>query len=285
MCVVARLIHSIALIPCPLSAHQPSQEFLIYSQYAVRIVVHNYLLKRKMATKLSRPALIAGGTAAYVVACAITYTAMSKNKADVDETDRKLQENPNFSFVFNPKRTDQFQQVATKYDTEIGRDESVMGINLLRRSLLYFHSKGTCLEVGAGTGRNINYYPSSTVDRVVLMDTSDKMLLEARKKIRELSSKDGENKNRRPQFACIEGDSSSLDDFPENSFDTVVDTFGLCSYNDPVAVLKEMARVCKPDGKILLLEHGRSKSYDFITRYLDRNAERHAKNWGCCWNR
>ena len=46
-----------------------------------------------------------------------------------------------------------------------------------------------------------------------------------------------------------------------------------------------MARVCKLDGKILLLEHGRSKSYDFITRYLDRHAERHAKNWGCCWNR
>ena len=217
-----------------------------------------------MAAKLSRPVIIAGGTVAYVAACAITYTAMSKNKADVDETERKLQENPNFSFVLDPKRTDQFQQVAKKYDTEIGRDESVMGINLLRRSLLYFHSRGTCLEVGAGTGRNINYYPSSSVDRVVLMDTSDKMLSEARKKIRELSlssttkEEEEEGSSSKPQFACIEGDSSSLDDFPENSFDTVIDTFGLCSYDDPVKVLKEMARVCKPEGKILLLEHGRS---------------------------
>jgi len=222
-----------------------------------------------MASKLPREVLIAGGSAVYVAACAITYSSLRKNKADQIDTDRRLEENPNFSFVRDPKRTEQFQHVAKKYDDEIGRDESVMGINLLRRSLLYFHSKGTCLEVGAGTGRNISYYPSSSVDRVLLMDTSDKMLLEARKKLREYSKE-------KPQFACVLGDSSSLD-FPEDSFDTVVDTFGLCSYDDPVTVLKEMARVCKPDGKILLLEHGRSKTYDFVTKYLDRNAERHAK--------
>ena len=152
-----------------------------------------------------------------------------------------------------------------------------MGINLLRRSLLYFHAAGIVLEVGAGTGRNISYYPSSSVDRVLLTDTSDQMLLRARKKLRELS-KD------KPQFACMEGNGASLD-FPDQCFDTVVDTFGLCSYNDPVAVLGEMARVCKPGGKILLLEHGRSKSWDFLSKYLDKHAERHAKNWGCVWNR
>ena len=52
-----------------------------------------------------------------------------------------------------------------------------------------------------------------------------------------------------------------------------------------VVVLKEMARVCKPHGKILLLEHGRSKNFNMITNYLDKHAERHAKNWGCVWNR
>jgi ubiquinone/menaquinone biosynthesis C-methylase UbiE len=45
--------------------------------------------------------------------------------------------------------------------------------------------------------------------------------------------------------------------FEDRSFDTVVDTFGLCSYDDPVAVLKEMARCCKGDGTILLIEHGK----------------------------
>jgi ubiquinone/menaquinone biosynthesis C-methylase UbiE len=58
-----------------------------------------------------------------------------------------------------------------------------MGINLLRRSLLYFHCTGTVLEVGAGTGRNLTYFTpllaSSQGDRVVLMDQSDQMLAQA----------------------------------------------------------------------------------------------------------
>jgi methyltransferase OMS1, mitochondrial len=113
-----------------------------------------------------------------------------------------------------------------------------------------------------------------------MTDSSDKMLAQARKKIQSIE-KDG-----RPKFACRVSDCSTLKDFPDDCFDTVVDTFGLCSYQDPIQVLKEMKRVCKkPDGKILLLEHGRSKTWDFITRYLDKNAERHAKNWGCVWNR
>lgn len=49
--------------------------------------------------------------------------------------------------------------------------------------------------------------------------------------------------------------------FPNASFDTVIDTFGLCSVEDPVAMLREMARVCKPDGRVYLLEHGRSATW------------------------
>lgn len=115
------------------------------------------------------------------------------------------------------------------------------------------------------------------VDRVLMTDSSDKMLAQARKKIQSIQPP--------PQFACRVSDCTRLSEFPDQCFDTVVDTFGLCSYDDPVQVLKEMKRVCKPDGKVLLLEHGRSKTWDFITKYLDKNAERHAKNWGCVWNR
>ncbi|KAG7361153.1 methyltransferase type 11 domain containing protein [Nitzschia inconspicua] len=230
-----------------------------------------------MASNLARNApMIAAAGGIYVAACYIGYSAVQKNKADIEETELALQTGDNFSFISNPNRTDQFQNVAAKYDDEIGRDESVMGINLLRRSLLYFHAKGTVLEVGAGTGRNIPYYPSSSVDRVLMTDSSDKMLAQARKKIQNIE---------RPKFACRVGDCTTLDEFPDQCFDTVVDTFGLCSYQNPVDVLREMKRVCKPDGKILLLEHGRSKTWDFITKYLDKNAERHAKNWGCVWNR
>ena len=211
----------------------------------------------------------------YVASCAFAYTAIQRNKEDIEDTEKRIRDK-SFSFVTNPKRNDQYHVVADTYDDEIGRDEAVMGINLLRRSLLYFHAEGTVLEVGAGTGRNIDYYPSS-VNRVVLTDRSDRMLLKARQKLRERSREE-------PQFACMEGDSSSLN-FPDHCFDTVVDTFGLCSFDDPVAVLKEMERVCKKEGKILLLEHGRSKTWDFITKHLDKHAETHAKNWGCVWNR
>ncbi|CAJ1961095.1 unnamed protein product [Cylindrotheca closterium] len=231
-----------------------------------------------MANKVPRAPLIVGGGLVYAGACALAFSVFNSGNKNVKETNQHLEahreKDPNFSFVSDPCRACRFQNVANKYDKEIGRDESVMGINLLRRSLLYFHSKGLVLEVGAGTGRNVDFYPSA-VDRVVLMDLSDKMLAEAKKKL---------YKDQKPQFACVVGDSTSLD-FPDDSFDSVVDTFGLCSYDDPVVVLKEMSRVCKPDGKILLLEHGRSKTWDSITQYLDRNAERHARNWGCVWNR
>ncbi|GAB4817849.1 hypothetical protein N2152v2_004895 [Parachlorella kessleri] len=72
--------------------------------------------------------------------------------------------------------------------------------------------------------------------------------------------------------------------FQPHSFDTVVDTFGLCSHEDPVQVLKEMARVCKPGGKIVLLEHGRA-SWSFVNRILDNGAAQHKGKWGCWWNR
>ena len=80
-----------------------------------------------------------------------------------------------------------------------------------------------------------------------MIDASENMVAKARRKISGLA-------NVKTKFACSIGDSSNLGSFPDQCFDTVVDTFGLCSYDDPVAVLKEMQRVCKPDGKILLLE-------------------------------
>ena len=232
-----------------------------------------WMMANKLAPKA--PLFVAAGCI-YVTACYIGYSSISKNKADYDETAMAV-EDGKFSFLTNPKRNEQYQIVAGNYDDEIGRDEVVMGMTLLRRSLLYFHAQGTVLEVAAGTGRNMGYYPSSC-DRVLMIDASENMIAKARKKITEFS-------NGKTNFACNVGDSSNLGDFPNQCFDTVVDTFGLCSYDDPIAVLKEMKRVCKPNGKILLLEHGRSKTWSFLTKYLDKNAERHAKNWGCVWNR
>jgi ubiquinone/menaquinone biosynthesis C-methylase UbiE len=62
----------------------------------------------------------------------------------------------------------------------------------------------------------------------------------------------------------IEADLRQMDiqrlDFPDATFDTVIATLVFCSVADPVRGLSESFRVCKPDGKLLLLEHGISSS-------------------------
>ena len=73
--------------------------------------------------------------------------------------------------------------------------------------------------------------------------------------------------------------------FPDASFDTVVQTFGLCSESDPAVALREICRVCKPDGRVLLLEHGRSGYFSWLNSILDDAAPAHAAKWGCWWNK
>lgn len=231
------------------------------------------------STTLRRVGLLAAGGGAYAGATYLTYHYLTSAKADRDAANAQLTDSGSkFSYVNDPNRTDTFQQIAFGYDDQISKDEFVMGIGLMRRFLLFFHAKGNVLEVGAGTGRNLGKYPSS-VSKVVLTDSSDKMLERAKLKIKDMSASE------QKRYEVVVADSADLSNYKDKSFETVVDTFGLCSFDDPVRVLKEMQRVCKDDGKILLLEHGRSKTYEGLTKYLDANAERHAKNWGCIFNR
>jgi methyltransferase OMS1 len=235
-------------------------------------------------------AVVAAGGGLYVISVytGYTYYMMSRKEpaGEFSSLPDAMQPANNHScttsHIHNPLRSNRYNTIARVYDDEIGRDEFYTGINLLRRWMLYFHARGTVLEVGAGTGRNIFYYPKA-VRRVVLTDNSQEMLQQAKDKIRQMPL---EKQNR---FAVLQADAMTLKTetvtLPDNGFDTVVDTFGLCSYNDPVAVLKQMARVCKQNGRILLLEHGRSKTYDFVTNHLDKHAEHHAAKWGCVWNR
>ncbi|KAK3901622.1 methyltransferase OMS1, mitochondrial [Staphylotrichum tortipilum] len=74
---------------------------------------------------------------------------------------------------------------------------------------------------------------------------------------------------------------------PDNNpkYDTILQTFGLCSVPDPVALLSNMASSLRPDtGRILLLEHGRG-FYSWLNARLDRSAPDHFRKYGCWWNR
>ncbi len=83
--------------------------------------------------------------------------------------------------------------------------------------------------------------------------------------------------------AFVVADAEALP-FREQSFDTVVSSLALCTYVDPLAALREFSRVCRPSGRILLLEHGRSDR-PWLGRFQDCRAERHARVLGCRWNR
>ena len=132
-------------------------------------------------------------------------------------------------------------------------------------------ASGTVLEVAIGTGKNISYYPRGC--RIIAVDLSREMMNIARKRAAKLSM----------NISFLLADAEALP-FSDKTFDTVVSSLSTCTFPDPVAALKEVSRVCRPEGRILLLEHGRSDR-EWLARFQDRTADRHAKQLGCHWNR
>jgi len=71
----------------------------------------------------------------------------------------------------------------------------------------------------------------------------------------------------------------------KEGYDTVIQTMGLCSVSDPVALLRNLGRCVKEEeGRILLLEHGRGR-WEWLNGVLDKTAGKHAEQFGCWWNR
>lgn len=162
-----------------------------------------------------------------------------------------------------------YNRFAPWYDLAEGLPE-LLGMKNLRRTLLQ-RALGQVLEVAVGTGKNLPYYPR--IGQLTAVDVSLAMVTRARQRADKLGLQ--------VHFQVM--DAAHLG-FPDQHFDTVVDALALCTFPDPVAVLREMARVCKPQGHILLLEHGHSDRA-WLGRWQDRHAARHARHLGCHWNR
>ena len=103
------------------------------------------------------------------------------------------------------------------------------------------------VEVGIGTGLNLPLYPANC--RLTGIDLSSEMLDKAIERVQQLTM---------PNVTLKVMDATSLD-FADNEFDKAVATYTISAVPDPVAVLREMRRVVKPDGKIVILNHFRSE--------------------------
>ena len=102
------------------------------------------------------------------------------------------------------------------------------------------------LEVGIGTGLNLPLYPANC--QLVGIDLSENMLEKAQAKVAELNLDN----------VTLKVMDASAMDFADNEFDRVLATYVISAVPDPVGVLKEMKRVTKPGGTLVILNHFRS---------------------------
>ncbi len=103
------------------------------------------------------------------------------------------------------------------------------------------------LEVGIGTGLNLPLYPPAA--RLIGIDLSQEMLDKAVERVQTLAM---------PNVTLKVMDATALD-FGDNEFDKALATYTISAVPDPVAVLREMRRVVKPGGVIVILNHFRSE--------------------------
>ncbi|SEK55136.1 Methyltransferase domain-containing protein [Carnobacterium iners] len=126
------------------------------------------------------------------------------------------------------------------------------------------------LEVGVGTGKNLLFYPDNV--EIIGIDFSEQML---KKAIQKTKGKE--------TITLIEMDAQKMS-FADDTFDTVVTSCVFCSVPDPVEGLKEIRRVCKPNGKIVMLEHMRSQ-HRLVGKVMDAVNFIPLHTWGANINR
>ena len=137
----------------------------------------------------------------------------------------------------------------------------------------FSRSEGLTLLVAVGTGLDLQYFPAG--HHIVGVDISLKMLERAREKVDRSSS----------EVKLVRADVQMLG-FADNSFDTVVSSCTFCSVPDPVMGLRELLRVMKPGGRLLMFEHVRSNIFwmgpmmdllTYITRKVGPDLNRRTK--------
>jgi SAM-dependent methyltransferase len=134
---------------------------------------------------------------------------------------------------------------AALYDWGLRSTEEA-GLHGMRTGLLA-EARGRVLELGAGTGVNVELYPEA-VEELVLVEPDPHMA----KRLRARTAQSGR------EATIVEASAEDLP-FEGDRFDTAVATLVLCTIPDPERALSELGRVLKPGGRLLFIEHVRSR--------------------------
>jgi ubiquinone/menaquinone biosynthesis C-methylase UbiE len=156
-----------------------------------------------------------------------------------------------------------FDKQAPKYDKSMSRFESWLFAG--NREWVCERAEGEVLDLAAGTARNLPYFPAGV--RVTGVELSPEMAELGRLRAEEVGRK----------IDMRVGDATDLP-FPDESFETVVCTYGLCTIPDDAAAVREAKRVLRPGGRLLLAEHVRSPNP--VVRTIQRIAEPFAHRFG-----
>jgi SAM-dependent methyltransferase len=127
-----------------------------------------------------------------------------------------------------------------------------------RRRRLVGRARGRVVEIGAGTGLNVEHY-GAQVSELVLAEPEEAVLGRLERRLR---ARGGEGRVVRTTAEEMP--------FDDASFDTVVSTLTLCTVADPAAALAEIRRVLGTDGQLLFVEHVRAAEGSRLAGWQDR---------------
>jgi ubiquinone/menaquinone biosynthesis C-methylase UbiE len=139
-----------------------------------------------------------------------------------------------------------------------------------QREKIVHLAEGDVLEIGIGSGLNLPYYDRDKVRRIWGLEPSEGMRRKAQPQV--------ERSGLEVEFIDLPGEEIPLE---ENSVDTVLMTYTLCTIPDALVALEGMRRVLKPGGALLYCEHGVAPD-ESVRRWQDRLNSGWSKFTGGC---
>ena len=151
-----------------------------------------------------------------------------------------------------------------------------MNMNIIKKQRLKVipNAKGKVLEIGIGSGSNLEFYDQNQVEKIYALDPHPKLADMTKKKADKLGIE--------VDFFPVKADKIPIED---HFFDTIVCTYTLCSIEDPIKALKEIKRVLSPSGQYIFSEHGLAPEENVVLWQNRLNPIQKVIGGGCNLNR